>query len=277
LEGVELTDNEFAQVMAKVSQIDNSFEASKILAMEGSTGKIDGIYRDDNPKVTRKQITLTIFKKAEVRGGDSSYKIAREITTSNNNRFDIVLLINGLPLINIEQKRSDKTLDEAFGQFKRYYKDGEYVNNFMAFSQMMVITSEVATRYFATPKSINDFNLSFVFGWADKHNKPINNWQEIVARFLMIPMAHQLVGDYLIIDEAEDEENRRHMIMRPYQVYALQAVEGAAFGWDNDDKIPHGGYVWHTTGERVIIVIGCINILVSRVSGTFIKNNSCIT
>ncbi len=249
LEGVELTDGEFAQVMSKISQIDNSFEAAKILAMEGATGKIDGIYRDDNPKVTRKQITLTIFKKAEVRGGDSSYKIAREITTSNDNRFDIVLLINGLPLINIEQKRADKTLDEAFGQFKRYYRDGEYVNNFMVFSQMMVITSEVATRYFATPKSINDFNLSFVFGWADKNNKPINNWQDIVAYFLMIPMAHQLVGDYLIIDESEEEESRRHMIMRPYQVYALQAVEGAAFGWDNDDKIPHSGYVWHTTGS----------------------------
>lgn len=249
LEGVALTDNEFAQVMSKVNQIENSFEAAKILAMEGSTGKIDGIYRDDNPKVTRKQITLTIFKKAEVSGGDSSYKIAREITTPKDNRFDIILLINGLPLINIEQKRADKTLDEAFNQFKRYYKDGEYVNNFMAFSQMMVIISEVATRYFATPKSINDFNLSFVFGWADKNNKPINNWQEVVAHFLMIPMAHQLVGDYLIIDEAEEEENRRHMIMRPYQVYALQAVEGAAFGYDNDDKIPHGGYVWHTTGS----------------------------
>ncbi|OLS01952.1 type I restriction endonuclease subunit R [Tissierella creatinophila] len=249
LEGIELTDSEFAQVMAKVSQIDNSFEAAKILAMEGSTGKIDGIYRDNNPRITRKQITLTIFKKAEVRGGDSSYKIAREISTDKGNRFDIVLLINGLPLINIEQKRADKTLDEAFGQFKRYYRDGEYVNSFMVFSQMMVITSEVATRYFATPKSINDFNLSFVFGWADKHNKPINSWQEIVAHLLMIPMAHQLVGDYLIIDEAEEEENRRHMIMRPYQVYALQAVEGAAFGWDNEDKIPHGGYVWHTTGS----------------------------
>ena len=81
LEGVPLSDGEFEQVMAKVSQIDNSFEAAKILAMEGSTGKIDGIYRYDHPKVTRKQITLTIFKKAEVRGGDSSYKIAREITT----------------------------------------------------------------------------------------------------------------------------------------------------------------------------------------------------
>ena len=62
-------------------------------------------------------------------------------------------------------------------------------------------------------------------------------------------MAHQLVGDYLIIDEAEEEENRRHMIMRPYQVYALQAVELAAFGLDNEDRIPHGGYVWHTTGS----------------------------
>ncbi|UZM98899.1 hypothetical protein OL548_32390 [Lysinibacillus sp. MHQ-1] len=63
LEGVELTDNEFKQVMAKVNQINNGYEAAKILAIEESTGKIDGIYRDDHPDVTRKQITLTIFKK----------------------------------------------------------------------------------------------------------------------------------------------------------------------------------------------------------------------
>ena len=249
LEGVPLTDTEFGQVMVKVNQIANSFEAAKVLAMEGSIGKIDGIYRDDNPQVSRQQITLTIFKKAQVSGGDSSYTIAREVSTANGNRFDIIMLINGLPLINIEQKRADKSLTEAFNQFKRYYFAGEYTNNFMAFSQMMVITSEVATRYFATPKTIGDFNLKFVFGWADKDNKPINDWREIVATLLKIPMAHQLVGDYLIIDEAADEENRRHMIMRPYQVYALQAVELAAFGLDNEDRIPHGGYVWHTTGS----------------------------
>jgi type I restriction enzyme R subunit len=140
LEGFPLTDGEFSQVLAKVSQISNSFEAAKLLAIEESKGKIDGIYRDDNPRLTRKQITLTIFKKAEVRGGDSSYKIAREVLTDNGNRFDIILLINGLPLINIEQKRTDKPIEEAFYQFKRYYEDGEYTNNFMAFSQMMVIT-----------------------------------------------------------------------------------------------------------------------------------------
>lgn len=248
LEGVPLSDAEFEQVMAKVKQIDNSFEAAKLLAMEGSTGKIDGIHRDDHPGITRQQITLTIFKKSQVRGGDSSYQIAREVESEHGNRFDVVLLINGLPLINIEQKRTDKHLDEAFGQFKRYYRDGEFVNNFMAFSQMMVIMSEVDTRYFATPKSINDFNKSFVFQWADADNNPINDWQKIVEHFLMIPMAHQLVGDYLIIDEAEDEANRRHMIMRPYQVYALQAVERAALGWGKDG-IRHGGYVWHTTGS----------------------------
>ncbi|QAA23207.1 type I restriction endonuclease subunit R [Sporolactobacillus terrae] len=249
LEGVALTDNEFKQVMAKVNQINNSYEAAKILAIEESKGKIDGIYRDDNPNITRKQITLTIFKKAEVRGGDSSYRIAREVQTPNDNRFDIVLLINGLPLINIEQKRTDKTLDEAFGQFIRYYRDGEYSNNFMAFSQMMVITSEIATRYFATPKTIGDFNPSFVFHWSDKDNKVVNDWKDVIKQFLMIPMAHQMVGDYLVIDEARDEENRRHMLMRPYQVHALQAVEGAAFGWDNEGKLPHGGFVWHTTGS----------------------------
>ncbi|WP_339162486.1 HsdR family type I site-specific deoxyribonuclease [Siminovitchia sp. FSL H7-0308] len=249
LEGVPLTDNEFSQVMAQVNQIANSFEAAKRLAMEGSKGKIDGIYRDNHPDVTREQITLTIFKKAEVRGGDSSYRIAREVETANGNRFDLVLLINGLPLINIEQKRTDKTLDEAFRQFKRYYQDGEYTHNFMAFSQMMVITSEIATRYFATPKTVHDFNPSFVFHWADENNQAVNNWEEVISQFLMIPMAHQMVGDYLVIDEAREEENRRHMLMRPYQVHALQAVEGAAFGWDNEDKIPHGGFVWHTTGS----------------------------
>lgn len=249
LEGVPLTDSEFKQVLTKVSQISNSYEAAKILAIEESKGKIDGIYRDDNPKLTRKQITLTIFQKAQVRGGDSSYQIAREVVTSNNNRFDIVLLINGLPLINIEQKRTDKTLDEAFGQFIRYYRDGEYSNNFMAFSQMMVIATEIETRYFATPKTLNEFNPCFVFHWSDKNNKPINNWQNVIEHFLMIPMAHQMVGDYLLIDEAKEEENRRHMLMRPYQVYALQSVELAAFGGDNDKKEPHGGFVWHTTGS----------------------------
>lgn len=248
LEGVELTDNEFKQVMTKVDQINNSFEAAKILSIEDSKGKIDGIYRDDNPNITRKQITLTILKKAEIRGGDSSYRVAREVVTPNNNRFDIVLLINGLPLINIEQKRTDKSLDEAYGQFIRYYRDYEYCNNFMAFSQMMVITTEIETRYFATPKSINDFNPAFAFHWADKDNKTVNNWQKVIGHFLMIPMAHQMVGDYLVIDEAKEEENRKHMLMRPYQVYALQAVEGAAFGWDNEG-IPHGGFVWHTTGS----------------------------
>lgn len=249
LEGVMLTENEFMQVMFKVNQIANSFEATKVLSMEGNKGKIDGIYRDDHPSITRKQITLTILKKAEVSGGDSSYRVAREVETENGNRFDLVLLINGLPLINVEQKRTDKSLDEAYGQFIRYYRDGEYCHNFMAFSQMMVITTEIETKYFATPKSVDDFNPVFVFHWADKENKPVNDWKKVIGNFLMIPMAHQMVGDYLVIDEAKDDENRKHMLMRPYQVYALQAVEGAAFGFDNEGRIPHGGFVWHTTGS----------------------------
>lgn len=68
LEGIPLSDGEFKQVMSKVNAIDNSFEAAKILAIEESKGKIDGIYRDNHPKVTRKQITLTIFKKQKFVG-----------------------------------------------------------------------------------------------------------------------------------------------------------------------------------------------------------------
>jgi len=251
LEGVELTDNEFSQVLAKVNQISNSYEAAKILAAENGKGKIDGIWRDNNPNVTKKQITLTIFRKAEVIGGDSTYQVAREVQTSNGNRFDLVLLICGLPLINIELKRTDKTIDEAYGQFHRYYKDGEYINNFMAFSQMMVISSEIDTEYFATPKNADDFNRSFSFHWSDKNNKQITDWHTIVSDFLKIPMAHQMVGDYLVINEAENEEDRRHMLMRPYQVYALQSIELASKGKGEfaQGGFPHGGYIWHTTGS----------------------------
>lgn len=274
LEGVALTDNEFQQVMAKVKQISNSYEAAKVLSMEGSTGKIDGIYRDSHPDVTRRQITLTILRKAQVRGGDSNYQIAREVQTDYNNRFDIVLLINGLPLINIEQKRTDKTLDEAFGQFKRYYRDGEYTNNFMAFSQMMVVTSEIETRYFATPKTLNDFNPAFVFHWSLVRKSQVDgkfmghriltDYQEVIEHFLKIPMAHQMVGDYLIINEDKLEENRRHMLMRPYQVHALQAIEKAVFGSPND-SIPHGGFVWHTTGSgKTITSFKTAQVLATR-------------
>lgn len=249
LEGVPLTDNEFKQVLGKINQINNSYEAAKLLAMENSAGKIDGIYRDKNPSVTKNQITLTIFKKADVGGGDSSYKIAREVLTNNNNRFDLILLINGLPLINIELKRVDKTLNDAFYQFKRYYRSGEYINNFMVMSQMMVIMSEIEMRYFATPKSLNDFNKSFVFNWADKNNNPIHDYIKVVKYFLKIPMAHQMIGDYLVIDESKDPEKRKHMILRPYQVYALQTIVLAARGADNEDGIPRGGFIWHTTGS----------------------------
>ena len=250
LEGVPLTDGEFRQVMGKVQAISNSYEASKLLAMENSTGKIAGIIRDKNPEVSRKQITLTIFKKVDVGGGESTYKIAREVSTERGNRFDLVLLINGLPLINIELKRADVPLEEAFQQFKRYYEAGEYIYNFMAFSQMMVICSPIDMRYFATPKAKERFNQSFAFRWADAQNNPITKWEAVVDNFLMVPMAHQMVGDYLVIHEAENPEERCHMLMRSYQVYALQAVEMAAFGKDKGaGGIPHGGYVWHTTGS----------------------------
>ena len=268
LEGVPITDNEFSQVMSRVNQINNSYEAAKLLAAENGKGKIDGIWRDDNPQVTRKQITLTIYRKAQVLGGDSSYQIAREISTKNNNRFDIVLLICGLPVINIEQKRTDKTVEDAFVQFKRYYQDGEYTNNFMAFSQMMVICTEIDTEYFATPKSLYDFNRTFCFHWTDKDNNRITDWRQIAATFLKIPMAHQMVGDYLVINESEEEDERCHMVMRPYQVYALQAIELASSGQDGKcDGFRHGGFVWHTTGSGKTITSFKTALFLSKRAG----------
>lgn len=257
LDGVPLTDNEFKQVMIRVNQISNSFEAAKLLSAEAGKGKIDGIIRDASDRPGNHKITLTIFKKEEVSGGDSSYKIAREVWGHTKaHRFDIVLLINGLPLINIEQKRSDQSMEEAFYQFQRYYAKNEFVNNFMAFSQMMIVMSEVNTQYFATPKSVDAFNLSFLFNWSydgktayGKCNEKMTSWEDIVDNFLMIPMAHQMVGDFVIIDNAKLAEDQRHMLMRPYQVYALQAIRGVAIDKANGKYKGNGGYIWHTTGS----------------------------
>lgn len=252
LEGHDLTDAEFQQVLSKVNTLENSYQAAKLLASENGVGKIDGIIRDNNlAGVTHDSITLRIFEKAKVNGGDTVYQLAREVWTENDrNRFDILLLINGLPLINIEQKRVDKNADEAFGQFRRYYQDGEYTNNFFAFSQMMVIMTDIDTRYFATPKTLEAFNPAFQFHWADSKNQSINSMADVVKTLLRIPMAHQMVGDYLIINEdTRDSKNQYHMLMRPYQVEALRAIEYAAAGKDVETHVPHGGFVWHTTGS----------------------------
>lgn len=252
LEGHDLTDAEFQQVLSKVNTLENSYQAAKLLASENGVGKIDGIIRDNNlAGVTHDSITLRIFEKAKVNGGDTVYQLAREVWTENDrNRFDILLLINGLPLINIEQKRVDKNADEAFGQFRRYYQDGEYTNNFFAFSQMMVIMTDIDTRYFATPKTLEAFNPAFQFHWADSKNQSINSMTDVVKTLLRIPMAHQIVGDYLIINEdTRDSRNQYHMLMRPYQVEALRAIEYAAAGKDIATHVPHGGFVWHTTGS----------------------------
>lgn len=262
LEGIPLTDNEFQQVLNKVKGINNSLQAAEILAMEGGKGKIDGIHRDPNPKITREQITLTIFRKTSVRGGETSYEIAREVqslNTEDNNknkvRFDIVLLINGLPLINIELKRTDKVIEEAFGQFKRYYKNGEYTSNIMAFSQMMVIVNENDARYFATPKSLDAFNFSFTFRWADKTNKPVTYWKELIKKFLMIPMAHQMIGDYLVINKGATEDKSYHMLLRPYQVYALQAVEAQAIYSKKLKNLKVDLYGIQLALERLLLVL----------------------
>jgi type I restriction enzyme R subunit len=252
LEGHDLTDAEFQQVLSKVNTLENSYQAAKLLASENGVGKIDGIIRDNNlAGVTHDSITLRIFEKAKVNGGDTVYQLAREVWTENDrNRFDILLLINGLPLINIEQKRVDKNADEAFGQFRRYYQDGEYTNNFFVFSQMMVIMTDIDTRYFATPKTLEAFNPAFQFHWADSKNQSINSMTDVVKTLLRIPMAHQMVGDYLIINEdTRDSKNQYHILMRPYQVEALRAIEYAAAGKDIATHVPHGGFVWHTTGS----------------------------
>src|SRR5699024_8304093 len=108
-------------------------------------------------------------------------------------------------------------------------------------------------------------NEKFLTGWSDKDNKPVNHYLDFAREALSIPEAHQMVTQYSVLDK----DKKSIILLRPYQIHAIQAVKQST----KDQK---SGYIWHTTGARVIIVTGCINVLVTRISEIFIENDLCI-
>ena len=223
-----------------------------------------------------KEVPLKIYDRREIAAGQSRYQIARQpkLPTPgilNNRRGDLMLLINGMPVIHIELKRSGISVTQAANQIEKYSREGAF-SGLYSLIQLFVAMEPAETLYFANPGSEGQFNPDYYFHWADTNNEPINDWKEIAGKLLSIPMAHQLIGFYTVADDTDGILK----VMRSYQYYAARAISDrvARHRWGEGDQ--RGGYIWHTTGERVIIVTGCINVLVSRVSGTLTKYNSCI-
>ncbi|MDO5026312.1 MAG: type I restriction endonuclease subunit R [Tissierellia bacterium] len=237
LKDVALTDMEFNQVKSKLS-FPSFFKAALALRGENSKFKVE-VQRED---ASLGRIWLLLLDNNDIAGGSSVYQIINQYRVSGlrkmdpDSRFDVSLLINGLPLIHIELKSRGVGYMEAFNQIKEYLREGKFRGIYSA-CQMFVVTNGADTRYIA-PANHEDLNPQFLSRWVDKENEPVNNYIEFAKEVLTIPEAHKLVSSYTVLDY--DQE--RVILLRPYQIHAIKAVM-------RDVRKGNGGYVWHTTGS----------------------------
>ena len=261
LNDCELTDGEMGQILDKIETLRTPVKLNSFFIASNSIS-----IKRDNPEDKLnygKEVSLEIFDKNANGAGDSVYQIAEQPILStpnkivNDRRGDIMLLINGMPLIHIELKRSGVSVGEACTQIQKYSKEGAFTGIYSLIQVFVAMTPD-ETVYFANPGEYTKFNQNFYFHWAYKKdegdendenkkrmNEKMNNWKEIAVNLLPIPMAHQLVSLYTIADTGDNTLK----VMRSYQCYAveeiLKKVENAKFVLPNQ----YGGYIWHTTGS----------------------------
>ena len=167
------------------------------------------------------------------------FQVTQQVTVEGvyKNRYDVTLLINGLPLVQIELKRRGLELKEAFNQINRYQRHSYGSNNALFnYVQIFVISNGVNTKYYA-----NNRKQSFkqTFFWADKENKNITNIEEFTATFLERCHISKMICKYIVLAEV----HKILMILRPYQFHATEAIIDKV---ENSNK---NGYIWHTTGS----------------------------
>ena len=247
LNDAPLTSGEMAQIMEQIAALKTPLKLNGFI-----NGKTVTIRRDNpaDPLHLGKEVSLKIYDRQEIAAGQSRYQIARQPQFAsrspllNNRRGDVLLLINGMPVIHIELKRSGVSVSQACHQIEKYAHEGVFTGLF-ALVQIFVAMEPTEAMYFANPGPEGKFNKDFYFHWADFNNEPINNWQQIASFLLSIPMAHQLIGFYTVADDTDGVLK----VMRSYQYYAASAISDrvSKMNWSGHDRL--GGYVWHTTGS----------------------------
>ncbi len=242
-----LTDSEMQQIIEQINTLKTPCKLNEFI---NSTISITR----DNPNDTLhfgKQISLKLYDKNEIAAGQSRYQIAqqprfkRQSKLLNDRRGDLMLLINGMPLIHLELKKSNVSVSQAYNQIEKYTREGIFSNNIFSLIQIFVAMEPNETVYFANPGSNGKFNKEFYFHWANFNNEQINNWNDVIENLLVIPMAHELIGFYTIADKADGILK----VMRSYQIYAARAISSNVAKHDWQSKEQLGGYVWHTTGS----------------------------
>jgi len=234
LNDTELTEQEFAKIKNDVSH-QSFYDAAKWLV--GENGRVYVHIQRGN-----EQLHLLVMNNEHVAGGTSTYEVINQYQAfaeeddlhGRDRRFDVTLLINGLPMIHIELKNRSHSYYEGFNQIKKYMEEGKFRGAFSNV-QMFVVSNGVDTKYFAASRNINK---KFLTRWLDHNNEPVCDYIEFAKEVLRIPEAHEMVTKYTILDN--DKKNL--LILRPYQIHAIEAMRAAS-------KQGKSGYIWHTTGS----------------------------
>lgn len=234
LNGDHLSDSEFEQVKNQL-QFSSFYKAGEWLV--GENGKVMVHVQRDTER-----LHLVVMNHEHIAGGSSVYEVINQYRaladedSRQNRRFDVTLMINGLPLIHIELKNKQHSYMDGFWQIKKYIGEGKFTGIFSAV-QMFIISNGVDTRYFSAASDA-DLNPKFISGWLDRENNPVSDYLDFAKSVLRIPEAHEMIARYTVLDE----DAKRLILLRPYQIHAIEAIRDAS-------KTGQSGYVWHTTGS----------------------------
>lgn len=167
------------------------------------------------------------------------FQVSNQITIQGKyeNRYDVTLLINGLPLVQIELKRRGNNLKEAFNQIGRYMRHS--YKGLFNYIQIFVISNGINTKYFANVNSPSELNFEFTFFWKDENNNNIKLLDEFTDTFLEKCNLAKMISKYMVLNES----SKNLMVLRAYQKYAVEAVLNQAL------EVKQNGYIWHTTGS----------------------------
>ena len=240
-----LSDIEFNQVKSVISNLKTPYEAGQFLYGLNGVSQVE-VDLDDG-----RHVFLTVFDQKQIGAGNTQYQVVNQIsrepkiTGRPSRRFDTTMLINGLPIIQIEEKADTHDVNEALNQMHQYIGERQYTDIFSTLQILVAITPN-DVKYMANTTA-DKFNKDFAFRWQDRDNKPVRNWKEFADLMLSIPMAHQMATNFMILDGTKNKQMIK--VMRPYQVYATQAVLAKLKQADFSVGTNKLGYIWHTTGS----------------------------
>lgn len=251
LNRVHLTDSEFGRLLEEVTDSD-VYAASKRLRERNTFIREDG---------TPLQYTLVNTKE----WCKNDYEVINQLRMNTRNsfqRYDVVILINGLPIIQVELKTLDVSPRRAMQQIVDYKNDtgNGYTNSLLCFMQLFVVSNQSRTYYF-TNNNNQHFNFNAdeqflpVYEWADEKNNKITHLDEFSEAFLAKCKLGKMISQYMVLVASE----QKLLIMRPYQIYAVNAIINCI------DENRGNGYIWHTTGSG--------KTLTSFKASTLLKDN----